>query len=163
MTKLVFIALQQLIKEKAPDIAVAKKATSIALGVAVSRLVPMPTAAVESAEEHFSTNVRAAVSAMVSAFNEEIVVDVDLAIETARGFWLIRYFNAYPQDNLLVGANGEGCFLLKLSGGLRFLNADVGTFCDANTEMMITLMNRITSAIYQPTVEPVEELPALRQ
>lgn len=163
MTKLVYLALQQLIKEKAPDNTVAKKAASIALGVAVSRLLPVPSSQVESAEEHYSANVIAGASDMVSTFNEEIVVDIDLALETARGFWLIRYFNAYPQQDYLVTAGGEACFLLKLSGSVRYLNADTGAFCDANSEMMITLVNRITSAIHQPTITEVDETPTLRR
>jgi len=163
MTKLAYVSLQTLIKEKAADTGTAKKATSLALGVAISRLLPMPTTQVESAEEHFAVNVRHLGELFIATFNEEIVVDVDLTAETLRGFWLVRYFSAFPQEDFLVAGNGDASFLLKLTGAVRYLNADTQAFCDENSEMMISLVNRITSVLHQPAVEAVSQEPALRR
>lgn len=150
MTKVAFFALNSLIKEKFPDIAACKKAASIAVGIVASRLAQLPSSQVDSAEEHFAHNVRGAAEDLIACFNEEIVVDVDLANETARSFWLVRYFSAYPCVDGSLGSNGTCEFLLKLTGGVRFLNEDTAAFCQANDQAMILLINRITLVLKTP-------------
>ena len=144
MTKVAYISLTAFLKEKFPALDEAKKASSIALGVAISRLLPIPTAEVGNAEEHWARSVQRAAELLVAEFNENLVVNLDLALETARGFWLVRYFSAFPCVDSALASSGEGEFLLKLTGGLRFLNADTCTYCATNQVGMIQLLNRIT-------------------
>ncbi len=145
--KLQYIDLQAFIKEKVQDVVLNKKATSIALGIAIARTIPLPSTAVQSAEEHYTFQVRAAAEFEVSCFNENIVVDVDLVLETARLHWLIRYYSAYPDLGSPLMSTGDLCFLTKLSGAGRFVNNETNAFCEANTDLMIVLVNRINRVL----------------
>ena len=147
MSKLSFIALNALVKEKFPDLDARKKAATITAAIVASRGVPLPASEVDSAEEHYSVAVASAISDMLSGFNEEIVIDLELAIQVARGFWLVRYFTAFPNVDGMLGSNGEGEFLMKLTGGMRYVSAEVMGFCQANDVAMIVLINRASIAM----------------
>lgn len=147
MAKLEYFTLQSFIKDKIADVTINKKATSIALGIAISRILPIPSTEVESSEANYSANVAATSAQMVSDFNESIVVDVDLVLETARTYWLIRYANTYPDINIPMISIGDFSFLTKLSGGARYLNNETNAFTEKYSELMVVLVNRITRVI----------------
>lgn len=147
MTNVAYISLTSFAKEKFPAVDDCKKAASIALGLCVARLVPLPGSPAPSGEEHWAHNAQVAAEKIISEFNENFVVNLDLALETARGYWLVRYFSAFPCLEGPIGSNGEGEFLLKLSGGLRFMNNDTSLYCQTNQLFMIQLMNRIMVVI----------------
>lgn len=154
MTKLAYVSLQSFIKDKVPDVTQCKKATSIALGVTASRLAPLPSSEVDSAEEHFASAAKALITEIIAAFNEEIVVDVDLALETARSYWLIRYYSAYPCCDATLIPAGECEFLIKLTGGTRFLGEETRNWTNENSELAITLVNRMTLVVCPSTQSP---------
>lgn len=138
------IGLQAFLREKIKDINLHKKATSVGLGIAVSRMLPIPSSAVDAPETHYLFSVKATASELVSTFNESIVVDIELVSETARTHWLIRYANAYPDISLPMISCGEFGFLTKLAGAGRYVNADTFAFCEKYSELMVVLTNRIT-------------------
>ncbi len=146
MTKLALIAVSTLAKEKFPDLEACRKATSIAFGIALSRTLALPSSAVESAEEQWAHSAAGTAQNEISNFNESVVIDVDLALETARSFWLVRYFSAFPRLEVMLGSQGEADFLSKLTGASAFMNNDTAAFVNANQEGMISLINRITIA-----------------
>jgi hypothetical protein len=152
MNQLECLNLQSFLREKIKDVNLHKKAISIALGIAISRMVPIPSSAVDSAESHFLFNVKTTASEIMSQFNEAIVVDVELVNETVRTYWLIRYANAYPDANIPMLASGEHCFLTKLAGAGRYLNADTHAFCEQHSQVMVTLCNRITRILREKEV-----------
>lgn len=143
MTNVAYISLTSFAKEKFPAVEDCKKAASIALGLTVARLVALPAAPEVSAEEYWTKTASREADKCINEFNENFVVNVDLALETARGYWMIRYFSAFPCLEGPIGSNGEGEFLLKLSGGMRYVNNDTATFCQTNQMTMIQLMNRM--------------------
>lgn len=147
MNQLQTFDLQAFLREKIKDINLHKKATSIALGVAISRLLPLPSSAVDSAETHYLFGVKAMANEMLSAFNEAIVVDIELVGEAARTYWLIRYANAYPDPSLPMVSLGEFGFLTKLAGAGRYLNEETHAFCEKHSELMVVLINRITNVL----------------
>jgi hypothetical protein len=83
MTKIPYFDLQSFLKEKIQDVDMLKKATSIALGVSIARMLPMPSTEVEFPESHYLTNVKMTANQYCCDFNEAIVVDVELVAETA--------------------------------------------------------------------------------
>lgn len=143
MTNLNYLDLQNFIRSKIPDAVVAKKATSIALGIVISRMLPLPSTESDSGESHYSFSVAASAAEMASAFNENILVDINLALETARSHWMIRYANTYPNLNVPLSSIGEHDFLIKLTGACRYINEDTHCFCDKYSELMIVMVNRV--------------------
>jgi hypothetical protein len=147
MNQLDCLSLQAFLRERVKDINVHKKATSIALGIALSRMLPIPSSAVDAAESHFLFNVKTTASEMMAHFNEAVVVDVELVNETVRAHWLIRYANAYPDASVPMMASGEYCFLTKLAGAGRYVNPDTQAFCQNHSQVVIVLANRITQIL----------------
>lgn len=141
------VELQRFLSEKIKDASLHKKAVSIALGIAISRMIPIPSSQAESAETHYLFQVKSTAAQFISAFNEGMVVDFDLTVETCRNYWLVRYANAFPDCSVPMFAAGEHGFLTKLAGAGRYINNDTHAFCEKNSELMVVLINRITSAI----------------
>lgn len=143
MTNLTYLDLQTFIRSKIPDAVVAKKATSIALGIVISRMLPIPSTESDSGESHYSFSVAASAAEIVSTFNENVLVDVNLVLDTARGHWMMRYANTYPNLNASLSSIGRHDFLMKLTGGARYINEDTHCFCEKYSELMVVIINRI--------------------
>lgn len=151
MTNLLYLDLQTFIRTKIPDAVVAKKATSIALGIVISRMLPIPSTESESAEGHYIHSVAASSAEMAAQFNENILTDIDLVLDTARSHWLLRYCNAYPNLDTPLISVGEFDFLVKLSGACKFINMETHCFCEKHNELMVVLVNRV-NRVMKPKV-----------
>lgn len=139
-----YIDMQTFIREKIKDVGLSKKATSIALGIAISRMLPLPSTVVESPEMQYTTTLKQTATIMANDFNENIIIDVDLVAETARSYWLIRYTCAHPDISVPMISVGDFGFVSKINNVGRYINLDTYNFCDTNSEIMIVLVNRIT-------------------
>lgn len=146
-----FSDLQTYFRQKIANPADYKKAISIALGIAVSKMIPIPSSSVDCTSNHYSINVNALVKSLVAEFNENIVVDVDLACETARSYWMIRYTCAHPDLNVPLISTGvntdDMSFISRVNDFGRYINPDLHGFCQCNSELMIVLVNRIISVM----------------
>jgi hypothetical protein len=147
MTNLKYLPIQSFINEKIKDVTTCKKATSIALGIAISRMLPIPSTIVDSVDLHYATTLKYTASLMVNDFNENIVVDIDLVESTIRSYWMIRYTCAHPDVNLPMISVGEFGFISKINNVGRFIDIDTYKFCDTNSELMVCLVNRISNAM----------------
>lgn len=147
MTNLKYAALQNFISSKILDKIVGKYATSIAVGVVISRLMPVPGTVCTSGAQAYVDVCALAANTMASSFNENILIDLDVALETARTHWLVRYYNMYPEINSAINPVGKCGFLSKLCSFGFYLNPQTQAFCEANSELMIVLINRIHEAI----------------
>ena len=138
-----YINLQSFLREKIKDVSINKKATSIALGIAISRMMPLPTSNVVSPNTHYSNAVVYTANLIACEFNENIVIDIDLVGQTARSYWMIRYTYAYPDIDVPMLAIGEFGFISKINNVGRYINVDTYKFCDTNSELMVVLVNRL--------------------
>lgn len=138
-----YTQLQAAIRERVKNISDFKKATSIALGVAVSKLVPIPTGTVDEADYYWKSNSGFEADRYLSNFNENIVVDIDLARDTARGFWLLRCAAAFPLKEAVGIPRGNADFIAKLYGSDMYLNPETLKFLNENSEVMVAITNRI--------------------
>lgn len=143
MLNLKYVEFESYLRDKIKDQALVKKTVSIALGIALSRLAPLPTSEVELATDHYNASVRQLVSAQAGEFNENLVVDLDLVAEVARAHWLIRYFNAYPSKVIPLVSDTDSHFLTKIAGAAHFVSKDIELFCERAPELLITIINRI--------------------
>jgi hypothetical protein len=147
MLDLKYVSLNSFSTTQIPNAMTRKKALSIALGIALSRFVPVPSTSVEDKEAHYSSFVKETVKQMTVNFNEGIVVDVDLVLETARSFWFVRYANVNPLKNAMVVPIANCDFLTAVSGAMSYLNLDTVQFCTVNSTSVILLINRINDLI----------------
>lgn len=147
MTNLKYIPIQDFINTKIKDITVCKKATSIALGIAISRMLPIPSSIVEGVDLHYSTTLKHAANLFINEFNENIVVDIDLVESITRSYWMIRYTCAHPDVDLPMISVGEFGFISKINNVGRYIDLDTYKFCDDNSELFVVLVNRITRVL----------------
>ncbi len=144
MTNVDYINFQSFLREKIKDVSINKKAVSIALGISISRMLPLPSTAIDSPDMHYSGALVHTANLIISEFNENIVVDVDLVTQTARSYWMIRYTCAHPDVDVPILSVGEFGFISKVTNAGRYVNLDTYKFCDTNSELLVVLVNRIT-------------------
>lgn len=140
MSTIAFLDMQEAIKIDTPDASLLKRIASVALGIAISRIVAMPTKAIGDANNYYLMELKSTVTDYIGHFNENMLIDVSQAHGAARAFWLTRYVNAYPEGTINTG--GEGCFLMRLAGGSRLLSRDLECFCEANVEAIFKGINK---------------------
>ncbi len=143
MSNLAYLNLTNFAQERLGDPSIVKKALSIALGIALSRSIQLPSSAVESAENYYIDSVAVQVGHMAADFNEQTIVDLDLAVQTARAYWLIRYNTAFPAEVIQIPSQEDGHFMSALVGVGHLINQSTYDFCKARPQAMISLINRV--------------------
>lgn len=144
MTNVDYISFQAFLREKIRDVSINKKAVSVALGISISRMLPLPSTAIDSADMHYSGTLVHTANLIINEFNENIVVDIDLVTQTARSYWMIRYTCAHPDIDVPILSIGDFGFISKINNASRYVNLDTYKFCDDNSELIVVLVNRIT-------------------
>ena len=147
MTRLDYLELQSFLRAKVTDPSLIKKITSVALGYALARAIHLPSSAVDFSAEYYLQSVRPALALEATAFNEQILVDIDLVEQVTRTYWLKRYANAFPSELIPLSSVKDAHFMSKLSGTTALINPELHTFCEDNAELLIVLINRITMVL----------------
>ena len=137
------------LQRKVLDASLLKKTASTALGFSIARHIPLPTLPVVNLDEHYRNSVQNVILKYASIFNEQIVVDLSLVEDVARGYWLMRYYTLYPLPIIPLTEDKETHFFAKLSGTAHLINPEIHAFCTTNAEVMIILINRITGLLFQ--------------
>jgi hypothetical protein len=146
--KLKFIELNTFLKGRVADSSQYSRAVAIALGVALGRNAPMPSSMPVLARMFYAENLQAGVERACADFNENILVDLDLAANTARSIWLVRAGLCHPSPMIDVPEAGTpGDALVALSGAGFTLSRDVYDYIAANQEVIFVMANRITAAL----------------
>lgn len=144
MTRLDYLELQNYLRAKVTDPSLIKKTASIALGFALGRSVHLPSSAVDFSPNYYLQSVRPALALVATSFNEQILVDIDLVEQVTRTYWLKRYANAFPSELIPLSSVKDAPFMSKLSGTTALINPALHEFCEANAELLMVLINRIT-------------------
>lgn len=92
-------------------------AAAVATATAIS--LPMPSTPVESPEAYYASTCAMLSHGEVGEYNEEAVLDVPMALEMTRNFWLLRY-NALHQTVLVPPTHGS--FFMGFTGASRFFS-----------------------------------------
>ena len=140
------LAYQDLIsyaKQKVLDPTLIKKTLAIALGISVARSLNLPSGEVDHAESYYTNQMHMTAVNMITQFNENCLVDFDLARETVRAFWLQRYYNAHPAKTIPIPDDDEGHFMSSFVGVGHLINPQTFEFCQSNARVLIVLINRI--------------------
>ena len=144
MLNLKHLELKDFVAGKIADFSLVKKALSVALGIAISRKATLPTSKVDIAQDFFNINVRSSALEKICAFNEQVIIDVDLTEQIVRSFWLIRYNAIHPNGTIPLVFDKDATFLDKLYGSTPMIAKDVLDMCDKNADLMIVIINKIS-------------------
>jgi hypothetical protein len=118
-------------------------ATAVAL--AVSRVVSLPSTAVEAPGTHYNFTVLPEVQRHIGEFNEEVVFDVRLALAAAREFWMLRYHAAHVEAFVQIDP-GAG-FYDNLIGVATYVDKDSCCFNNRNLIAIYTLAGQALGLI----------------
>lgn len=143
MINIAYIDLNTFFGERIQDVVNRKKATSMAVGIAVAMLLPLPTAEVEDGTYQYNSFAVHLAVGYINEFNENIVIDIDLARDVSRAFWLTRYSAAYPNLAAPFTPKGACTFTEKLFSAPMFLSPVTLEYLNKNSEVMMVLVNRI--------------------
>ena len=147
MARLDYFEFQNYLREKVKDFSLIKKMTSVALGYALGRSLPLPSSGVDNVGDYYIASIRPSFMQEANDFNEQILIDLDQVEQVTRIYWLKRYATAYPSRLIPLSSEKDAHFMAKLSGTTALINPELKTFCDENAELLIVLINRITQLI----------------
>lgn len=143
MIQVPYIELLNFIREKLPQTEQHKRLTSLAVGVSIAKILSLPSAGLEDAGYQYDTVVRHSALQLATTFNEQIVIDLELTIEVARAFWLMRYHTAHPILSMATIPSTEASFAEKWMQLPLFLSPEIKQTLDQNSEVLTILVNRI--------------------
>lgn len=147
MSTLLFQDFLTYAKTRIEDKTQLKKAISIALGIAISRHIDLPSSRVDSAQLYYMNTPASIADQLIGAFNEGLIINFELASATARAFWLVRYANAHPAEFLTIPNADEKAVLPALIGIGHVIPPDTHDFCKDNLQAMVSLINRCAEVI----------------
>lgn len=141
-----YIELQEFLRVRIASSDAQRRSLALALGVAISRMIPLPTSAVIDDLSLFDTSLIHVADEHISAFNENIVVDIEEVRATARAFWLSRYQAAHGSSSLII-PRGEGGFADRLFGLSVHVSPDTIKYLNENAEVILVMINRIQGVL----------------
>jgi len=119
-----------------------------ALALALSNIQHLPTTQVEDPSNYFKINVVPGLNAIVSEWNESMVLDPKAVIDQARTFWLVRYTAAFPLSRLMYAAKGD--FFSTVFGVYGVVSPALQEFLDGSCKLAIlTLANEAVAILHQ--------------
>lgn len=152
--KIKYVALNSFLKEKVSDSAQFSRAASVALGLALGRCEPVPANLSALPREFYLSNIQPSVERQAADFNENIVIDLNLAEQVARSVWLIRAGFVHPEPMIDVPeAQTPGDVFTAMSGAAHTLSADLMGFMEANRAALFVMANRITATLCEDSEE----------
>lgn len=95
------------------------------------------------AENYYVDTVAVNAAHKVAEFNEQCILDIDLALQTLRSYWLIRYYSAFPKNVLQIPSEDQGHFMSAVVGVGHLINQSTYDFCQERAQAMIALINRV--------------------
>jgi hypothetical protein len=129
------------------ELEVRSRIIATAVALAVSRVVSLPSAAVEAPGTHYNFTVLSEVQRYIGEFNEEVVFDVRLALAAAREFWMLRYQAAHVETfAMIVPAAG---FYDNLIGVPTYVDKDSCCFNNQHLVAIFALAGQALALIRQ--------------
>jgi hypothetical protein len=123
------------------------KTTSIAAALAVSRHLSLPSAEVESINMHFVSNVEATMNKYLSAINEDVVLDFDVATRVARSAYMHRYCVAYPSADGSAILPTCGTFFERVYSVGSYFDETTCAYAQIHADKIIALTNRFLTVL----------------
>lgn len=146
MNRMQYLELKQFADQLVANPSKVKLSISYALSIVLAQTAVLPTSEVEDAQSFYASNVAVSVLQRAAAFNEEIVVDIDLVEQVTRAYWYTRYYSAYPTHPIPI-LGDDGPALLKLVGASHYLDPKTLEFFGTDIEKTISLINKVRDTL----------------
>ena len=82
---------------------------SLAIGLAISRTIPLPSSAVQEPDDFFNNSLQDT-RRLISLFNENVIFDMWEAEQIVRAIWMVRYNAMYPRQYPMLAFEGQTFF-----------------------------------------------------
>jgi hypothetical protein len=139
------IAIQNTLANQVQEVNLRKELLSFALGVCVARATPLPSSPVDDLNTNYNSFTLSSIKERVFAFNEQIIVDTDSSIITAKEYWTIRYNSAYPKLDIPLMLSIGYDFYSVLVGVNTSVSEDTYKLVNENKMLVLDLINQINS------------------
>jgi hypothetical protein len=145
MIDIQFSTLDAFIRSKLERAQDYEKVMGLCLGIAVARITAIPSSEVENIEQHWQQQVCYEAKKVICFFNEQLVVNVDAVMDTARQFYLARYSAAHPPVQITpYFRDGEvGTFMEGYLGVSQHICADARSWLNKYPQAYTTICNRM--------------------
>lgn len=147
MLNINILELKQLVDSRTTDPTTSKQLLAIALGVCIARKSAMPKEEVNGVTSYYNDQVLIEHREGVYKFNESIVIDADLAMQTARSFWLVRYNSIYPDFSISLMTTTDYDFFCRATSVDLWFSPDQYKFANENKESLVLLVNAINKVL----------------
>lgn len=140
------------------DLEKRRQVFSYALAVVLARVLPLPTAPVESPAAYYISNIEQQVREIASAFNEKVIVDYEIVRDFTQKLWSIRYFSVHNTAN--IASFYPYNFFEIIAGIGNHIDEKTYAFVNEQKVAIIDLSNaisRIISKVEEATEEVVSE------
>lgn len=134
------------------DLISTKKAVSVALGVAISKLIPVPSQNTDGFLAIYDSSLYLTASKYINYFNEGYVIDIELAQRTSRMFWSMRYAVSCQSDSGLISPKSEGGIFEKVMNASFLIDPEIYKFSQENDRFIIILINRILPMLKEASI-----------
>lgn len=148
--KIVFSRIQDLLSRLVPDAGERLDVLTTSMALAHSRVVAIPSSAVDSPAAYYNTQVLPGVEEALACMNERLVFDLKCARNETRQFWLLRYAAAHPAVLPCVSAIG---FIDTIMGAGLYMDQDLICFCNEHKEPVLRLANEIMALLEQQALK----------
>lgn len=138
------------------DLEKRRQVFSYALAVILSRVLPLPTAPVESPSAYYISNIEQQVREIASAFNEKVVIDYEIVRDFTQKLWSTRYFSVHNTAN--IASFYPYNFFEIVSGIGNYIDEKTYAFVNEQKVAIIDLSNAIARIITK-VEEATEEVP----
>ena len=133
-----YLPLLEAADKSITDVNARARVLAVAIASAVSLTALLPSTAVESPSSFYITSVAERTRSMLSEFNENMVFDLQYALEAAQVLWMVRYGAAHPRPVALVDC---ACSLFEIqSGAAHYVSPELRAFTEAHKQTITRLI-----------------------
>lgn len=146
MNNLQHTNLNAYIRERVRLLVDIRKATSMCLGVAIGRRLPVIASDPVQALQVYTNQYTYQVMALAGQFNEQTIVDIEHVDKIAKGIWCMRQATAYPPVPT-VAPRGAGTFFEKIANVPYYLEPADMAYFNEHAEVLLTIINRMADIL----------------
>lgn len=118
---------------------------ALAIGLALSRTIPLPSSAVQEPDDFFNTSLQQT-RCLISCFNENAVFDMREAEQAVRAIWMVRYNAMYPRQYPMLTSEGQ-TFFDALIGVSNVMSPELTAFANKYALPIFILSNAATEVL----------------
>ena len=144
---LAHVEFQQFLRHRATNHVLMRQLTSAMVGIAISRQLPLPSQGSDDQGGIYDQSLVNTTCTLVSAFNENTPIDVDLACEVARAQWIVRYRVAHPHPHAMFIPSGTLSFFDKIGYVQDSFPLELIDLLNANSSLAVAILNRVTGLV----------------